>query len=173
MAASNSGDSSSSELMSVLAGDWITLDWLQSQSYVMPRGERASLSWRQAPSGPKIRLLLLSVAGLLMWDVLSDERTGLSFTIAAGPRQSSHLRDTWPYFTLSDLRLTQPEGPGTCTYIAQEQGGPVITLCTWFPFVTLVLFYSFGTDCTVNTDSCCSSTVAGVFVTPYSSVTWV
>jgi hypothetical protein len=29
-------------------------------------------------------------AGLLMWDALSDERTALSFTIAAGPRQRSH-----------------------------------------------------------------------------------
>jgi hypothetical protein len=33
-----------------------------------------------------------TVAGLLMWGALSDERTGLSFTIAAGPRQRSHLR---------------------------------------------------------------------------------
>jgi hypothetical protein len=31
-----------------------------------------------------------TVAGLLMWGALSDERTGLSFTIAAGPRQRSH-----------------------------------------------------------------------------------
>jgi hypothetical protein len=27
-----------------------------------------------------------------MWGALSDERTGLSFTIAAGPRQRSHFR---------------------------------------------------------------------------------
>jgi hypothetical protein len=31
-----------------------------------------------------------TVAGLFMWGALSDERTGLSFTIAAGPRQRSH-----------------------------------------------------------------------------------
>jgi hypothetical protein len=30
--------------------------------------------------------------GLLMWCALYDERTGLSFTIAAGPRQRSHSR---------------------------------------------------------------------------------
>jgi hypothetical protein len=30
------------------------------------------------------------------------------------------------YFTVSDLRLTQPGGPGPCIYIPQEQGGPVI-----------------------------------------------
>jgi hypothetical protein len=48
--------------------------------------------------------------GLLMWGALSDERTGLSFTIAAGARQSSHSRvrvpwDSRPYFTVSDSRL--------------------------------------------------------------------
>jgi hypothetical protein len=45
-----------------------------------------------------------------MWEALSDERTGLSFTIAAGPRQGGHSivrvpRDSWPYFTVSDSRL--------------------------------------------------------------------
>jgi hypothetical protein len=45
-----------------------------------------------------------------MWDALSYERTGLSFTIAAGPRQRSHSRvrvslDSRPYFTASDSRL--------------------------------------------------------------------
>jgi hypothetical protein len=28
----------------------------------------------------------------LIWGALSDERTGLSFTIAAGPRQRSHFQ---------------------------------------------------------------------------------
>jgi hypothetical protein len=45
-----------------------------------------------------------------MWVALSDERMGLWFTIAAGPRQRSHSRvrvpwDSRPYFTLSDSRL--------------------------------------------------------------------
>jgi hypothetical protein len=35
-----------------------------------------------------------TIAGLLMWDALSDKRTGLSFTIAAGPRQRSNFRGT-------------------------------------------------------------------------------
>jgi hypothetical protein len=43
-----------------------------------------------------------------MWGALSDERTSLSFTIAAGARQRSHSRvrvpwDSRPYFTVSDL----------------------------------------------------------------------
>jgi hypothetical protein len=47
-----------------------------------------------------------------MLDSLSDERTGLSFTIFAGLRRCSHSRarvprDPWPYFTVSDSRLPQ------------------------------------------------------------------
>jgi hypothetical protein len=65
-----------------------------------------------------------------MWGALSDDRTDLSFTIAAGPPQSSHSRiqvprDSLPYFTASDSRLPQPGGPGPRIYIPQE-GGPVI-----------------------------------------------
>jgi hypothetical protein len=36
--------------------------------------------------------ILFTVAGLLMWNALSDEGTGLSFTITAGPHQRSHSR---------------------------------------------------------------------------------
>jgi hypothetical protein len=47
-----------------------------------------------------------------MWSAVSDERTGLPFKIAAGPRQCSYSwvrvpRDSWPYFTVSDSRLPQ------------------------------------------------------------------
>jgi hypothetical protein len=59
-----------------------------------------------------------TVAGLLMWGALSDERTGLSFAIAAGPRQRSHswVRVPWdlrPYFTVSDSRLPFSSTPTT------------------------------------------------------------
>jgi hypothetical protein len=52
-------------------------------------------------------LAIRIVAGLLMWGALSDGRTGLSFTIAAGPCQHSHSRvqvrwDSLSYFTVSD-----------------------------------------------------------------------
>jgi hypothetical protein len=45
-----------------------------------------------------------------MLGAFSDERAGLSFTIAAGPRQRSHSRvlvlwDSRPYFTVSDSIL--------------------------------------------------------------------
>jgi hypothetical protein len=60
-------------------------------------------------------LLLLSVVGLLTWGNISDESTGLSFTVAAGPSQRSHSRIrvprvSWPYFTVSDSRLPNLEG---------------------------------------------------------------
>jgi hypothetical protein len=49
---------------------------------------------------------------------LSDERTGLWFTIAAGPRQSSHFRalvpwHSWSYFTVLDSRLSFSSPPTT------------------------------------------------------------
>jgi hypothetical protein len=58
-----------------------------------------------------------TVASLLMRGALSYERMGLSFTIYGGPRQRWHSRvrvprDSWPYFTVSDLRLPQLGGPG-------------------------------------------------------------
>jgi hypothetical protein len=76
-----------------------------------------------------------------MWGALSDERTGLSFTISAGPRQGSHSRvrvprDSWSYFTVSDSRLPQHGEPGSRIYTPQEQGGPVIPPGTGFLFVS-------------------------------------
>jgi hypothetical protein len=79
----------------------------ESDSYVTTDGQSASLSWHKAPIWgfrPDF-CYCQTVAG-----ALSDERTGLSFTIAAGPRQGSNFRflipwNLWPYFTLSDSRL--------------------------------------------------------------------
>jgi hypothetical protein len=56
--------------------------------------------------------------GLLTWVALSDERTGLSFTTAAGPRQRNHSRvrvpwDSRPYFTVSYSRLPLSSPPKT------------------------------------------------------------
>jgi hypothetical protein len=65
----------------------------ESESYVMTDGQPASLSWNKAPIwGLRPDLYYcLTVAGLLIWGALSDERPGLSFTIPAGPRQRSHF----------------------------------------------------------------------------------
>jgi hypothetical protein len=55
---------------------------------------------------------------LSLWGSHSDQRTGLSFVYAAGPRQRSlsWVRVTWdsrPYFTVSDLRLPFSSPPTT------------------------------------------------------------
>jgi hypothetical protein len=66
-----------------------------------------------------------------MWGALSDKRTGLSVTIAAGPRQRSHSRvrvpwDSRPYFTVSDSRLPF-SSPPTTRRATVEVFGPAST----------------------------------------------
>jgi hypothetical protein len=65
----------------------------ESESYVTTDGQPTRLSWNKAPIwGLRPDLdYCLTVAGLLVWGALSDERTGLSFAIATGPRQRSHF----------------------------------------------------------------------------------
>jgi hypothetical protein len=63
----------------------------------------------------------------------------MSFTIAVGPRQSSHSQvrvpwDSLPYFNVSDSRLLQPGGLGPRNYIPHEQSGLVTPQGTGFPF---------------------------------------
>jgi hypothetical protein len=54
----------------------------EPESYVTTDGQQASLSWNKAPFwGLRPDLYYcLTVAGLLIWGTLSDERTGLSFS---------------------------------------------------------------------------------------------
>jgi hypothetical protein len=82
------------------------------ESYVTTYCQSASLSWNKAPiwSVRPDFYYCQTVAGLLMWSALSDERTDLLFTIAAGSCQRNHFRvrvpwDSRPYFIVSDLRL--------------------------------------------------------------------
>jgi hypothetical protein len=97
----------------VLNGWRISHNWLiESEFYVMTDGQSVSLSWNKAPIwGLRPDFYYCqTVAGLLLWGALCDERTGLSFTIAAGLRQRSHSRfrilwDSWPCFTISNSRL--------------------------------------------------------------------
>jgi hypothetical protein len=71
----------------------------ESESYITTDGQSASLSWNKAPVwGLRPDLYYYqTVAGLLMWSVLSDERTGLSFKTAPSPRQRSHFRVRVPW----------------------------------------------------------------------------
>jgi hypothetical protein len=125
-----------------------TDNWLlqtQNQSYVTTDGEVGqSVLVSSTHLGLTTRFYYCqTVAGLLMWDALSDERTSLPFTIAAGPREHRHswvrvLRDSWPYFTVSDSRLPQPRGPDPSIYIPQEQDDPVTPPGTGFPLRRLL-----------------------------------
>jgi hypothetical protein len=76
-------------------------------------------------SGPHFCYSLV-VVGLYKWDTLSDEGTGLSFTIVISPRQRRQPlvlvpRDLWTCFTVPYSRLFQLGGPGPSIYIHQEQ----------------------------------------------------
>jgi hypothetical protein len=147
----NSGDSSASSLKSSLNGGspstaflpqtplQNSLGWIESEIYVTTDGQSASLSWNKAP----IRGLrpyfyyCQTVAGLLLWSALSDERTGLSFTIAAGTRQRRHSRvcvpwDSRPYFTVSDSRLPF-SSPPTTRRATVEVFDPSSTRESWLP----------------------------------------
>jgi hypothetical protein len=108
----------------------------------MTDGQSANLSWcRVSILGPRSHFCYCqTVAGLLLWGVFSDERTGLSFKTAAGPRQCSHSRGRIPrnsssYFTVlgsrpppPDLKcqisVIMPPGTGWPSYIPKH----------WFPF---------------------------------------
>jgi hypothetical protein len=81
-----------------------------SQSQITTDGRSASLSWNIAPiCGLRPdSYYCQTLAGLLTWSALSDERTGLSFTNAAGPRQriifGSESRGTRDHILLSQIR---------------------------------------------------------------------
>jgi hypothetical protein len=92
--------SSSTTLSTLLESQISTLfEFKVIVKVILADGQSASLSWNEAPIWglrPDI-YYCQTVAGLLMWSALSDERTVLSFTIAAGPRQRSHswVRVPW------------------------------------------------------------------------------
>jgi hypothetical protein len=91
-----------------------------SQLFKVKVKPSASLSWNEAPIWglwPDF-YYCQTVAGLLMWGALSDERAGLSFTIAAGLHQRSHCRVRVPwysrlYFSVSDSILPFSSPPST------------------------------------------------------------
>jgi hypothetical protein len=79
------------------------------QSYVTTDGQSVSLFWNEAPIwGLRPDFYYCqSVVGLLIWGALSEERTGMSFTIAAGPRQrilESESRGTRDHILLSQIQ---------------------------------------------------------------------
>jgi hypothetical protein len=71
----------------------------KAESYITTDGQSVSLSWNKAPIwGLRPDLYnCQTIAGLLIRGALSDERTGLSVKVAAGPRQRSHSRVRVPW----------------------------------------------------------------------------
>jgi hypothetical protein len=99
-----------------------------------------------------------------MWGALSDERTGLPFTVAAGPRHRSHSwirfpRDSWPYFTASDSRLPNLESQ-VSVFISARTGWPPIEaileidsfhLRLQYPLIYIVSRFHCILVCTLST----------------------
>jgi hypothetical protein len=88
----------------ILAG-WHLKILLSLSLMLQPTVSRPVCLGIKHPSGLMTRFLLpygirRTVAGLLIWGALSDERMGLSFTLASGPSQRSHSRVRVPW----DLR---------------------------------------------------------------------
>jgi hypothetical protein len=120
---------------------WLTVtELVQSQSYFTTGGlSPISSSWRQASweSRPVFFFPIEHLRLESLCNILSEERMGLLFTIAAGPRQAWVPWDSWHY-TVSDLRRLQPWGSSPRIYIPQEQGGSVIPPGSGFTFRRLL-----------------------------------
>jgi hypothetical protein len=70
-----------------------------------------------------------------IWGALSDERMGLSFTIAAGRRERSHSR------FVSDSRLPQPGGPGPHIYVVLSKSSRKMFIKTITSYLDLILHH--------------------------------
>jgi hypothetical protein len=65
----------------------------ESVGYITTDGQSANMPWNKAHIWDHDQISIShTAADLLMWGALSDERTGLSFTIAVVSRQRSHSR---------------------------------------------------------------------------------
>jgi hypothetical protein len=87
----------------------------------------------------QIFVFRLTIAGFLMCDTLLTRGrvcnllVQLLLVLARAVTLGSKSRRTHDHILLSHMRLPQPGGPGSCIYIPQEQGGPVIPPGTVFP----------------------------------------
>jgi hypothetical protein len=128
-----------------------------SPSYVTTDIQSASLSRRQAPIwGPRPDFFYCqTIAGLLMWGAFSVERTGLSFTIAADPRQRIQslvrvTRNSLPKNLRSQIRdspnlegqvpIFIPSGTGLL------HGSESFSRSWWFPIWSRICPFLYGTS---------------------------
>jgi hypothetical protein len=103
------------------------LSWTESESYVTTHSQSASLSWNKAPilDLRKDFNCSLTVAVVFIWVVLSDERTGLSLALAAGPRQRSQslVRVPWDSLPYIYYCLRSKTSLFVASYVSQGHGG--------------------------------------------------
>jgi hypothetical protein len=123
--------------LSRIPGSPLTVTQVKVKVMLRPTVSRPVYLGVKPHLGPKPRFLLQSDSCGFVHE------SGLSFTTAVGPNQRSHsqvrvLRDSWPYFTVSESRLPQSGGPGPRIHIALEYGGPVMAPGTGFPFCRLL-----------------------------------
>jgi hypothetical protein len=119
----------------------MTATFCHSQSQPTTDGQSVSLSWCPVPIwGQRSAFYYCqTVAGFLMWDVLSDEWTVLFFAIATDPRQRSHSRvrvpwNSWPYFTkILDSPNPEDQVPAY-TYMSPGTRLPTYTQGHWISF---------------------------------------
>jgi hypothetical protein len=125
----------------------VTLDWVNELYY-----DRPSVGQSVLVSSPHLglmtRFLLLSDScgfvdmGRPLWREGGSVVYNCCCLLQHSHSQVRELRGSWPHFTVSDLRLPQPWGPGPCIYVPQEQGGPVIPPGTAFhSWLSLSLSY--------------------------------
>jgi hypothetical protein len=69
-----------------------SLFYPESEYYITTSGQSAGLGIKHPSEAYDQIFISQTDAGLLMWDALSYDRTGLSFTIASGRRQRSYFR---------------------------------------------------------------------------------
>jgi hypothetical protein len=115
----------------------LSCDWLSHTSFNSSESESDScvtteaLIWGLRPDFYYCQ----TVAGLLLWVALSDERSGLSFTIAVG---FASVVDSRPYFTVSDSRLPFSSPPTTrratveVFYLASTRDSTRLPNCSMF-----------------------------------------
>jgi hypothetical protein len=95
----------------------------ERQSYITTDGQSARLSSNKASIwGLRPDLYYChTVAGLFVKGALSDERKGLSFTFAAGPRQLSHFRVRVPWDYSGSIRPRLQTGERVLSFITSGE----------------------------------------------------